>query len=338
MLSCNKVINNPVQHFDQTQRQNLHHSRIIQLEEYDILEPKNVIRIDDSYMVWDNNNEKMFNLVNFNLKKVIKGIGRGNGPGEIISPSSFQLKEGRFFLFDVASKKINQIEISDITLRLKEIEAIDFDKRLFGINYLGSHIIATGIFEDYWLASIRTDGKVVSRVDFPKFEETDNTPKVQLSILYISTHMANSPDNKKMIAVTQDHGVISFFNCIDNSILKEYKQIKYYGPSFSIQERGNIAYSKDGLIGFCGLDCDDEYVYALYSGRTFNEHGMLSHHCENILVYDWDGNPVKHYTLDIPLFSMKFDKEKNTIYGIGYNPEGVFVEYQLDDLMVEGNK
>ena len=58
---------------------------------------------------------------------------------------------------------------------------------------------------------------------------------------------------------------------------------------------------------------------------------MLSHHCEHLLVYDRDGNPVKHYTLDIPLFSMKYDSEKNTIYGIGYNPEGIFVEYQLDD-------
>ncbi len=58
---------------------------------------------------------------------------------------------------------------------------------------------------------------------------------------------------------------------------------------------------------------------------------MLSHHCEHLLVYDRDGNPVKHYTLDIPLFSMKYDSEKNTIYGKGYNPEGIFVEYQLDD-------
>jgi hypothetical protein len=37
---------------------------------------------------------------------------------------------------------------------------------------------------------------------------------------------------------------------------------------------------------------------------------MLSHHCEHLLVYDRDGNPVKHYTLDIPHFSMKYDNEK----------------------------
>ena len=77
------------------------------------------------------------------------------------------------------------------------------------------------------------------------------------------------------------------------------------------------------------MACDNTYVYALYSGRTFNEHGMLSHHCKNLLVYDWEGNPIKRYLLDIPLYSMQYDEKNRVIYGIAYNPEGVLVEYQL---------
>ena len=61
---------------------------------------------------------------------------------------------------------------------------------------------------------------------------------------------------------------------------------------------------------------------------------MESHHCEHLLVYDWDGNPIQHYILGIPLSSVKYDKEKNTIYGIAYDPEGVFVEYQLDNQFI----
>lgn len=339
LFSCNKAINNPIQHFEKSPKQRLTHSRMIDLEEFDILKPAHVFRMDDSYMVWDNNNEKMFSLVNFDSKKVIKGIRRGNGPGEIISTISLQVKDGRFLIYDADRRKISRINISsDTTLILKEVEEIGFDKRLFIINYQGSHMIATGLFEDAWLATLKGNGEIISKVDFPSFEETDNTPKMELSMLYLSTHTANKPDNKKVVAATQDLGVISFFNYIDGSILEEYKQLKYYGPDFSLLERGGIAWSKDGLIGFCGLDCDDEYVYALYSGRTFNEHGMLSHHCENLLVYDWDGNPVKHYILDIPMYSMKYDKKNNSIYGIGYHPEGVFVEYQLDNLNSSDNK
>ena len=332
-LSCNQTINNPIQHFTPAKKQRLIHSKIIHLEEFDILMPAHVFRMDGSYMVWDNNNEKMFSLVNFDSKKVIKGIRKGNGPGEIISTISVQVKDGRLLIYDSDRRKISRIDISsDTILTLKEVEDINFDKRLFVINYQGSHIIATGLFEDAWLATLKGNGEIISKVDFPTFEETNNIPKMELSMLYLSTHTANKPDNKKVVAATQDLGVISFFNYINGLILEEYKQLKYYGPEFILPERGGIAWSRDGQIGFCGLDCDDEYVYALYSGRTFTEHGMLSHHCENLLIYDWDGNPVKHYILDIPLFSMKFDNEKNTIYGIGYYPEGAFVEYQLDNL------
>jgi hypothetical protein len=56
---------------------------------------------------------------------------------------------------------------------------------------------------------------------------------------------------------------------------------------------------------------------------------MESHHCEHLLVYNWNGVPVKYYHLEIPLYSMKYDKANNSIYGIGYNPEGVFIEYKL---------
>lgn len=83
-------------------------------------------------------------------------------------------------------------------------------------------------------------------MDFPTFEETSNTPKRELSILYISTHIVNKPDNKKVVAVTQDFEVLSFFNYIDGSIVEEHKQIKYYRPKYTLRERDGIAWSKDG--------------------------------------------------------------------------------------------
>lgn len=329
LLSCNKIINNPIQHFNKTQKIKLNHSKIIHLEEFDILKPVDAIRINGSYMIWDDKNENIFNLLDPLSGKVIKGVNKGNGPNEIISPSSFQNQDGIFLIYDISHRRINQIDMSsDTTLIIKKIQDIKTDKRLFVINRIDSNIIATGIFEDYWLANISTDGEITSGVDFPTFEETNNTPKMQLSMLYISTLMATL-DNKKVVAVTQKHAVVSFFNYINNSILKEYKKIKYYAPNFTIEERGNIAFSKDNQVGFCGVDCDDDYVYTLYSGRTFTGHGVQNHHCEHLLVYDWNGNPVKHYILDIPLFSMKYDNEKKIIYGIGYNPEGVLVEYKI---------
>lgn len=329
LLSCNKTINTPIEHFEKRPKHMLTASKIIDLEEFNILKPGLVIQKDDSYMIWDLNNENIFHLVNFDSKKVRKGVRKGIGPDEIVSVMGFQLKEDRFIVYDGDTKKINHIYISsDTALVLKEIEEIKYDKLLAVTDYQGSHIVATGLLEDAWFISLKENGEIISKVDFPDFEETHNTTGIEMSMLYLSTHFVHKPDKKKLVAATAYLGLLSFLDCIDGS-LQEYKQNKYYGPEFSSPQKDYIAWSKDGLIAFCGLDCDDEYVYALYSGRTLTEHGMESHHCEHLLVYDWNGNPIKHYILNVPLISMKYDKEKNRIYGIGYDPEGVFVEYQL---------
>lgn len=329
-LSCNKEVHNPIDHFSESKRERLTHSKIIELDEFDILKPASVIRKENSYMIWDLNDEDMLHLVNFESKEVKRGIRRGSGPGEAVAIVDLQLKDDDFFIFDPNKQKISQVDISsDATLKLKEVDGFGFEEHLFSVDYQNSHCIAVGILEDVWLVVLNREGEVISKVDFPVFEETNNIPKLEQSMLYLSTRTAKKPDNKKVVAATQSFGVLSFLNYADGPKLKEYKQIKYYGPNYIQQGNGAIAWSKDGEVGFCGLDCDDDYVYALYSGRTFAEHGMVNHHCEHLLVYDWDGNPVKHYMLDIPLFSMKYDKENNSIYGIGYNPEGVFVEYQL---------
>ncbi len=284
----------------------------------------------DAYMITEMQDEYMFSLVNFNTKEVIKGVRRGNGPGEIIATMCYQVNENRFLTFDTARNKIYQVVVSpDTTLVLEEVEEIHIDKMLSRVDYQGSHVITNGLLEDAWLVTMKSNGEIMSGVNYPSFKETNDAQPITLSFIYLNTHVARKPDNKKVVAATQNLGVISFFHYIDGLILEEYQQIKYYGPQFFLAEGGSVAWSRDGLTGFCGLDCDDTHVYALYSGRTFTEHGVECFYCEHLLVYDWDGNPVKHYTLDIPLYFMQFDKERETIYGIAYHPEGVFVEYQL---------
>lgn len=328
--SCNKDINNTIKHFEKAAKYELNPSKIIDLEEYDILKPGLAFKIDDSYIIMDVKSDTIFSHVNFDSKRGVKGVKRGIGPGEILSTISLQLKDENLIIYNAEKKEINQVSfISDSILGLKVIDKIKFDQRLFMLNYQNTHIVATGLFEKYWLATINNDGKIVSEVNFPEFDNTKNTPQLELSLLYLSTHMTTKTDNKKIVAATQDIGAVYCFNVNNNSNLEVYKNIKYFGPEFSIQDRGGIRYSKDGLIGFCGIDSDDKYVYVLYSGRTYAEHEMKSHHCEHLLVYDWEGSPIKYYSLEIPLISMKYDKERNSIYGIAYNPEDMFVQYNL---------
>ncbi len=332
VFACNKSNpDDPLEHFNMSAVSKLRPSSVIDLEQFDILKPVGVVKQDSKYYIREKNNENIFTEINFVTKKKINGVNIGNGPGDILSIGGFQNRDNKILIYDINKNTIFQITHNQHSrLTLEKFHKINYEKELFILSYADSTIIASGIFEDYWLSCLNFTDELLSFIDFPSFTEIEHIPGLQKSILFLSTHTSFSPNGKKLVAATQSLGVISFYEITNHNKLIEKKEIKYFPPIFTVKERGNIAYDRKSKIGFCALDSDDKYVYALYSGRTFEKAGMESHYCEHLLVYNWDGVPVKYYHLEIPLFSMKFDKEKNTIYGIGYNPEGVFIEYKLD--------
>ena len=332
LTSCANNSNSPIKHFAGKPVEKIYPSKIVDLEEFGVLRPFHFIQIDDSiFVIQDLKNENIFNLINLSSKKVIRGVSKGQGPAEVLTPSVLQYRNNKILIYDAYPKKrmYELIVSSDSTLVIKEAYRIDTDVVIITVvNQLDTTFIATGMFEEFWLAEMNQDGKIFSTIEFPEWEETRNVAKTAHSSLYGMTLMANSPDNKRVAVTRGNQGIISFLNRTESGI-KEYKQIKYHAPQFRVEARGSIAYSRDNVEGFQDIACDDNYVYAIYSGRTFNSHQMLYYHCEHLMVYDWEGNPVKRYILDIPLHRMTYNKERNRIYGLGENPEGVLVEYQL---------
>ena len=331
LMSCSRTFSDPLKHFERSPVVKITPSKIINLEEFEILQPFHIIQIDDSmFVIQDLKSEKIFNLINLSSKKVISGVNKGQGPNEVNSPSCILFRNHKIFIWDAIPKKMSElVHSSDSNLTIKEFFTVDTETPiLFFINLLDSTFIANGIFEDFWLAEMNKEGEIISTIDYPIRDETKDLPKILLPALFSSVKMANSPDNKKVVVVTGSQEIISLINRTDSGI-KEYKQIKYLPPKISITPTGIAAFTSDNTKGFGGVDCDDQYIYTIYSGKTYNTHPTSANYCEHLLVYDWDGNPVKYYKLDIPMWSMIFDRKKNSIYGIAYNPEGVFVEYQL---------
>lgn len=331
VFACNKSDpNDPLEHFNMSAISKLSPSTVIDLEQYDILRPVGVVKQDSEYYIREKNNESIFTKINFVTKKKISGVNIGNGPEDILSIGGFQNRDNKILIYDINKNIISHvIQNQHFQLTVEKFHKINYEKELFILSYADSTIIASGIFEDYWLSYLNLKDELLSYVDFPYFPEIEHLPGIQKSILFLSTHTSFSPDGKKLVAATQSLGVIAFYEITNLDEIIEKKEMKYFPPIFMVKERGNIAYDRKSKIGFCALDSDDKYVYALYSGRTFEKAGMESHYCDYLFVYDWNGVPVKCYYLEIPLYSMKYDRDNNSIYGIGYNPEGVLIEYKF---------
>lgn len=337
--SCNKGhVEDPLKDFNSNQTVKLEYSRRIDLEQYGVLKPASILKCTDGYMIRSQTNNDMFSRIYLDENRVITGVDKGNAPGELISPSSIQQMNGHVYVYDIGRKTIFEIQenLKDSLLTLSRYRTLEMDSRPFLINLLpNGHILASGIFHNSWVSYFNRENEMVSCLPFPTFDETDMLSDVSLSVLYLSTFTSVKPDGKKMVCATQKCGVLSFCTFSPNAITIS-KQIKYYPPEYNVPKPDHpemIVYSRDNKVGFCAVASDDKNVFVLYSGRTFNSHNNLSHHCEHLLVYDWEGNPLRHIVLNKPLYSMSYDIENKIIYGIGYDPEGVIFEYELKNIV-----
>ena len=107
--------------------------------------------------------------------------------------------------------------------------------------------------------------------------------------------------------------------------------IEYFPPEFV---KADYKYSKtiqaeNNKTGFLDLSCSNDYVYALYAGKVLGDDIFTAYYGDHVFVYDWNGNPVRHYKLEKELFMFGVDEEKGILYGIGNDPEGCILEYKL---------
>ena len=77
-----------------------------------------------------------------------------------------------------------------------------------------------------------------------------------------------------------------------------------------------VNYSKYHIFGFCDLAVSDDYIYALYSGRTLKQHNLDVDKGKTILVFDWNGSHVRTYRLENACSSISYSAEENTIYAL----------------------
>lgn len=337
--SCSRELpDDPLMAFSSEQTTHVICSNKIDLEQYNILKPASVLKCADGYVIRSQVDKNLFSRIFLSQNQVISGVNKGNAPGELLSPSSLQSLDEDVIVYDISRKAFFNVQenLEDSILVLSEYKSINLEGRPFMINLLSNgKMMASGFFHNSWISYFGRENNLLSGIPFPIFEETDMLSNAALSTLYLSTLISLKPNGKKMVCATQKCGVLSFCSIACDTIIV-YKQMKYYPPKLNMPKKNNgllVVYSRDNKVGFCGLASDNQHVFVLYSGRTFDTHNNLSHHCEHLLVYDWDGNPIKHFILDKPLYTMSYDIEHRIIYGIGYDPEGVILEYELKGIL-----
>lgn len=77
-----------------------------------------------------------------------------------------------------------------------------------------------------------------------------------------------------------------------------------------------VTYSRNNLFGFCDLAVSENYIFALYSGRTLKDYNLDVDKGKTIVVFDWNGLHVRTYQLQNACSAISYDAADNTIYAL----------------------
>lgn len=193
-------------------------------------------------------------------------------------------------------------------------------------------ILSTGLYENGRYLYYPLNGEEARyHLSYPRHPDyPDITPKTT-AILYASTVLRLRPDEKAFVCADMYSGYIDFCS-ISGENIKRVKEIYLHAPRVHVSESPTIevAYSRDNLMGFSDITVTPDRVYAIYSGKSYNNASINFIACQTLLEFDWEGNLLNTHTIDTPVINISHDAEENCIYALSYTPERSVVKIDLN--------
>ena len=291
--------------------------------------------LDSAIIVFD---EKTYNglyhRISCNTPDSVTDFGeRGQGINEFMMPLDFQTTyNGEYTIFDYAQKKLFQINPSK---SLTSFQTVLKDTTPNTVKLLASRYdtyISFGFYQDCMFMLKDKSGKQLKKIgDFPS---RDNNEKKQINQLkgmaYQGTWKIN-PTNDKFVYATNSADILYFYR-IDSTDITSIKKYELNYPTYQVKEKGyarSAPLSTENKKTFLSVSVSDKFVYLLYSGKCFKDAGLKALEGNIIYVFDWNGEPVKKYLLNIPITQLCLDYHSNELYGFANLPNPTLVKFKL---------
>jgi hypothetical protein len=266
-----------------------------------------------------------------NIKKIGDFIYFGSGPNEVLNVSNLQFRDSLIWLFDQSRQQINKYQLNQFLTKNEivpcEIIRIEepFEKVLITQNKVITnslhHIRSRFSFYNLQGNFMENKGELpdvgVQMTDLELYESyfcnmVLNPNNESVFVAYMNTDLIEIYDSNGNLK-TRRHGPDHFY-----SIKKEVSSGDEYRVR-SIEGKTRDAYRSP-------LALEDE-IWTIYDGKVFDRKTENSFLCNTIIVFDWNGNPIRQYTTDTSFYSLAIDQKNRVFYGITLNPEYAFVKF-----------
>ncbi|MDW7690218.1 BF3164 family lipoprotein [Flammeovirgaceae bacterium SG7u.111] len=293
-----------------------------------------MIAFDSCIVILSDKVDSYLTLVNLRNNEISEAGMKGRGVGELIMAYSLVRSplEGYFEVYDIGLRAIMRYNL-DSCLNdpkgyiPKKIDMIRPSGMSFfsysGKEYISlgnSRIIGQGIFNDRYRWSIYdTKDRVFNYAYEYTFDPEDQSENIFKSMAYQGSTMAMGDKvvwvcwySPIMETYMLREDTLALVNSIQHGTVK-YEATREGGGVGSALKMGN-------QMGFTTIDVDEDYIYALYSGKVKTKENPYSDGSSNkILIYDWEGDFVKGCKLDEEIICLTKMPNKNRLYGISTN-------------------
>ena len=303
----------------------------INIEQYDLFQIDEVVSVDEEWLLVSSNKmDYRLLFVNTVTGDHFYTIRKGRGPGEMLDGGSLH-KSGDDAVF-YCLKTATCIRLN-LDKTVVEREAVYDTIGLFRRGpskpvYMTS--LSSGCFlscnladPNVWYSLYDRDGNIMSSVAALGFEELSNDRDDRVSFHASSKYAAHSSGMKVCVANVCSASLS--FSKLESGVLSEYRRIEI-PPDGMVESR----LQQDYISAFHGLAADDDHVYVLYSGNRIWDRKIPVNECRHLIVYNWDGTPIRHFYLDHTITSVHVLGD--VIYGTSTYPESCVYKFQLPDM------
>lgn len=267
--------------------------------------------------------------------KMNENIPRGVGPKELLNCWSLQFYPDKVWAFDMQQAKINVYKQPDFTnkKRLSPIRSVKFKESaptsvavLPDGSFLCSDLSDSHSLVTHFDSLGNKDDKL--QINYP--DVTSCQISETLKKRFWENRIYYNPHNNKIVLFYTYSDLIDIY---DANMQLEHR---IQGPDCFVPVLGNrtidghdFAYIKPQETKFSylfGVLTDSE-IWALYYGVSPKKGEEMQ---RTIFVFDYQGNPLRHYELDIPVSFFCVNSKEKCIYGLSEQPDPVIVKYDYD--------
>lgn len=289
----------------------------------EIMKPYHLMIYDSILITANRGTDKIFHLFNLNTgKKIGERITMGQGAGEMINPYFINVKNfvgiydmmnSNVFYYDIAGFVNGSCLFPVRSYKLNEVNMFT------ELGVFGDSLVGISYRPDYPCYVFDSEGKKQKNgIGTYPLEDYTDLEKIDAFRAILTT---NGSDRIAICHFFTD--LIEIYSSMGD-LVKRISGPDHFRTRFIEYQKGDQIgsmpdnhYYRDAF--YSPVAMKDGFA-VLYNGKfvTEPEYNLLA---EDIFVFDWNGNPKKHYKLDQGVSRIAVDANQRKIYGISDIPE-----------------